>query len=85
MHELVKLVGSAPPFPWAILIFGLVALVLGLPIVIWPQKATDLIRMINQALLPITIPRPPVAATVAFGCLSLIIATAMFGSVLANL
>jgi hypothetical protein len=72
------LILDTPPSPWMLSVVGLVALILGLLIVIWPRKANEVIWRSNQAFRPWRVRKPPFGFAVAFGCLLLVVAAAMF-------
>jgi len=77
MLEIVGLARNVPPQTWGFGVIGLVVLVIGLVLVIWPRKANEIMWTINQAMRPWPMRKPPVGSAIAIGCLALVLATIM--------
>jgi hypothetical protein len=58
VFEMAGLILDTPPSPWMLSVVGLVALILGLLIVIWPRKANEVIWRSNQAFRPWRVRKP---------------------------
>ena len=70
--------------PWGLAIGGVVFLAVGLTLLIWPRKSTEIMWIINQGLRPWRNRKPPVGVTIAMGCFCVVMAVGAFVSLWAS-
>jgi hypothetical protein len=64
--------------PWGLAIGGVLCLAMGLPLLIWPRKSTEIMWRINQGMRPWPIWKPPFGVTIAIGCFGVVLAIGLF-------
>jgi hypothetical protein len=64
--------------PWGLAIGGVLSLAMGLPLLIWPRKSTEIMWMINQGMRPWPIRKPPVGVTIAVGWFGVVLGFGFF-------
>jgi hypothetical protein len=78
MFRIDEILKATGPSPWIFGIVGLFALSVGLVFVMRPRKSGETLWRITQATRPWHVRKVPVGLSIAFGCLGLLIAAAMF-------
>jgi hypothetical protein len=64
--------------PWGLAVGGVFSLAMGLPLIIWPRKSTEVMWKINQGMRPWPIRKPPIGVTIAVGYFGVVLAVGLF-------
>jgi hypothetical protein len=78
MFNVVETVRHIVGAPWGLAVVGVIVLAAGLPLLIWPRKANDIMWKVQQGTSPWRVRKPPFGVTIAMGCLFILIALALF-------